>query len=886
MRRQSKLHAAIVLAVQIVAGLTALGFPPTSRAQDTDAPLQLSGKPLSEALLELRARGLRIVFTTNVVRPEMRVVAEPVARATELASALEQILQPHGLDARAAPNDTLVIVPRDTPRVEFAPPRDGGSIVGFIRSGGDASPIEGVILRVVGTEIEVRSDALGHFEIAGLENGTVALELRRRGFVVEVVDGVPVAIGQVTELPILLKPAPVTEEELIVTPSRVSLLRQEPAAPVSLSRDNILALPHFGDDFFRALSLLPGVTATDASAEFHVRGGRRDETRIVLDGQELYDTFHLKEFDNALSIIAPTTLRSVDLSTGSFSAEHGDRMSGVLDMTTLTPTGSPRGRFGVGILGAELGGAGGFKEQRGSWIAQIRRGANDFAGRLLGPERPVYWDAFGKLDFQIQPGNSIRANVLHSDDRFDFAEITVDGEKRLDTDYRSSYLWVTDQAILGSDLYFETALSRSAIERDRNGLELDEDVQWTVSDRRDLEVLSLRQNWNYQASPHNYLKWGFELREFDTLFDYHSAFCFESPVALLRTNMAEGSIDFSGRFEESHNSVYVSDRFDLGKSATLELGLRFDAHSQTDESHLTPRLNLAYALGRSSLLRAAWGRFNQSQRPYELQVEDGDTVFQKVERSEHRLLGFEHSFVAAPKANLALRVELYQREIKNPQPRWENVYEPLNEFQEVEPDRIRISPERGFSEGIEFFLRGRAGRKTHWFVNYALASTEDQIAGARQPRRFDQTHSLNIDFDFRLTNLWTLNLAWRYHTGWPTTPLTVAEVTRIDPFPEHGDDEVGDEVDPNEGTEIVFIPVLGEPFSNRLSAYHRLDLRASRRWNLRSGRVTVFADIQNVYDRKNSAGFDHEIDEENGTLVPNPELWNGFFPSLGIRWEF
>ncbi|MFQ5526204.1 MAG: TonB-dependent receptor domain-containing protein [Thermoanaerobaculia bacterium] len=877
MLRAALTLCAVLLAAAFLASSPAAHGSQTRSASEPIAQSALGGRPLADALQLLRARGLNIVFTTNVVRPDMTVENEPSGDPADLVALLAEILEEHDLEARAAPNQTLVIVPRGTPRVEAAAASDG-SIVGFVRSRRDSSPIEGVIVRVLWTDIEVRSGPNGSFAIAGLEDGSVPLEVRRRGFVVERIEGVPVAAGEVTELPILLNPAPVTEEELIVTPSRVSLLRQEPAAPLSLSRKDILALPQLGDDFFRALSLLPGISANDVSAQFHVRGGRRDETRIVLDGQELYDTFHLKEFDSALSIIAPTTLESVDLSTGSFSAEHGDRMSGVLDMTTLTPTGPPRGRVGLGVLGGELGGAGSFNDQKGSWIGQARRGANDFAGKLIGPERPVYWDAFGKLDYQIRPGNSVRANVLHSDDEFNFTEITVDGEKRINTDYRSSYLWVTDQAILEPNLYLETALSRSRIDRDRNGLELDEEVQWTVFDRRDLEVLSLRQNWNFQAGNNHYMKWGFELRDFDVQFDYRSEYDFESPIALLRSNGPEGSILFQKRFEESHDSLYFSDRIDLGKAATLELGLRFDSHSQTDESHLTPRLNLAHSFGRGSIVRAAWGRFYQSQRPYELQVEDGDTLFRPVERSEHRLLGLEHLFESTPRANLVLRVELYQREIQNPQPRWENIYEPLNEFQEAEPDRRRITPDRSFSKGIELFLRGRAGRKTDWFVNYTLASTEDEVEGARQRRRFDQTHGLNLDFDVQLTEDWTFNLAWRYHTGWPTTPLSVVEVPSVDPEP--GEDPGEDD------SETMFVPVLGEPFGSRLSDYHRLDLRVSRRWNLRSGRLTLFADIQNVYNRKNAAGFDYEIDEDDGTLIPNPETWQGFFPSLGLRWEF
>ena len=126
---------------------------------------------------------------------------------------------------------------------------------------------------------------------------------------------------------------------------------------------------------------------------------------------------------------------------------------------------------------------------------------------------------------------------------------------------------------------------------------------------------------------------------------------------------------------------------------------------------------------------------------------------------------------------------------------------------------------------------------------------------------------MNLDLDYRLNEHWRLNLAWRYHTGWPTTPLSFQEV----------EDEEG---------EIEFVPVLGRLNSERLSSYHRLDLRASRRWRLRSVSIDFFVDVQNVYDRKNAAGFDFEIDDEDGTVIADPEQWPGFLPSAGISFEF
>jgi hypothetical protein len=820
-----------------------------------------SGRTLEEALELLRDRGLDVFYTTSVVRPEMRVELEPAS--SEPRQILAELLAAHGLAIREGSGGTLVVVPGDDP----AALRTGG-VEGVVRAR-DGAPVAGARVRVLETGTEVETDRGGRFSLTLPLSGLFTLEVRRTGFVVARSTGIAAAAVALT---IVLDPAPVMEEELLVTPSRISILREEPVAQLDLSRDEINALPHLGNDFFRALSLLPGISANDVSAQFHVRGGRRDETRVLLDGQELYEVYHLQDFDNALSVIAPEAVENVDLSTGGFPAEHGDRMSGVLDMTTLSPSGPARGQFGVGLWSIEAGGAGGFRDQKGAWLAQLRRGSIDLTGRLLGDEDPQYWDAFGKLDYSLAPRHSVRGNLLLADDKLDFEEALKDESKRISTDYRSSYLWGTHQWLVSSDVFVETALSGTRIDRDRRGIELEEDVQFAVNDQRQLDVLALRQMWNAAPSSGHFLKWGFETRRFDIGYDYLGLSTFDNPLAEIRDGGTETRTEFVSDFEETHHSLHASDRWRILDSLTAELGLRYDAHSQTDESHVSPRFNLSYGATPKNLFRVAWGFFNQSQRPYELQVEDGETEFFPVERSEHRVVGYEGRF-GPPDRGVILRAEVYRREVDNPRPRFENLYEALNTFPEVEPDRIRIAPERSVAEGIEIFLRGRIGRRAAWWVNYTWSSTEDVIDGTRHPRSFDQPHALNLDLDYLIGRHWRVNFAWRYHTGWPTTSLTLREVTEE---PEEDDEE----------PETIFVPELGPLFGERLPDYHRLDFRATREWETGFGRVVFLLDLQNVYDRGNIAGFDYDIDEEEGTIDPQPEEWAGFLPSVGVRIEF
>ncbi len=823
------------------------------------APAKISaGMPLTDALLILQARGLHLVFSSRVVDPGMKVVAAPVS--ADLRSTLDEILAPHGLAVEEQQGGSLVVVPGRRPP---GPPVLRGSV----RSRLALTAVPGVSVSVVGPGIETLTDAEGRFEIAGLAPGTYTLEARRPGFVIDQRKDVVLAPGGGVDISFILQPAPLTAEEITVHPSRISLLVENPAAPIALSRQEILDLPHLGGDVFRAVSLLPGTTANDITAQFHVRGGRRDEVMVLLDGQELYEAYHLKDFDNALSVVPTAALARLNLTTGAFPASYGDRMGAVLDMSTITPSEPRRFRLSLSVLDGQLETAGRRGEHM-SWLVSGRRGTTDLAGRIFGKEDPGYWDLFAKADTRLTPGQSLRGNGLHSADRLEFVE-TKNGEtRRLDTEYDSSYLWLTHQALINDRLFVDTALSNSRIDRDRRGGEDEEEKEFEVRDERDLEVAGLLQSWNLQASPRHFVKAGFELRRFEADYDYFSVRAFESPFAELRAEPRAGVFAFRDRFTDKFLGAYVSDRFQPISTLTAELGTRYDHHTLTGDSVWSPRASLAWGLGGSSVLRVGWGQYHQSQRAYELMVGDGDTRFYPAERSEHWVAGFEHLFGReASRPPLALRAEIYRRRVTDPRPRYESLFEPFESFPEGELDRYRIEPEGGTAEGIELFLQGRSGSRLDWWVSYGYATTDDVIAGREIPRQIDQRHTLNADVNFQLDRHWALNLAWRFHTGWPTTPVFVREI-------EGEDDE----------TELA--PALGPLNSERLPDYHRLDLRLSRKWQVDRGRLTLFLDAQNVYNRRNVAGFDLEFDEETGQLTRRDERWPGFFASAGISWEF
>lgn len=664
------------------------------------------------------------------------------------------------------------------------------------------------------------------------------------------------------------EPLPVVQDEVDVfgdaaQPPVAGL--EETHGTQSIGAAETAVWPHLGNDAFRAVSLLPGAASSEASSQVHIRGSRDDEVLIVLDGLELLAPYHLQEFDSALSIVAPSFLERVELSTGGYPAEYGDRMSGVIDMKTMAPSRSRRFELGLGLLYGEASASGTLPGDDGRWYGAARGGNYHLALEVNGRgEKPSYWDTFGKLEFAPRPNQTLQLNTLAAEDDFGLDaedEFGQEGSGPGGEHYRSHwgnrYFWLTHGAVVGPDLFAETIASAGRVGRDRSGTTESKEGEdgFAVRDARDLHFAGLKQVWRAQPGERRSFEGGAELRWLHSDIDYR------------KERAQVGTPGFQGTLDYTQAGAFLSTRLKPWTTLTADLGARYDYNGATGENHLSPRLNLAWAPRNDDVFRFAWGWYYQSQRPNELQVEDGETGLAPDEQAEHLILGYEHRRASGA----LLRVEAYRRRLSRLRVRYENLYDPIVLFPELSGDRVRIAPDGGLATGIEVLLRGADRGPLTWWLTYTYSSTEEEIAGRHVPRAVDQPHALRADLNYRTGSGWNFNAAWLYHTGWPTTSLTGRAVTAPD-------------------GSIGFEPVFGPYNGERLSAYHRLDARVSRGWRLPLGHLDTYVDLQNLYDRRNVRGFDQlafELDPTGNVRVRSEEVsWGEFLPSFGIRWQF
>ena len=111
-----------------------------------------------------------------------------------------------------------------------------------------------------------------------------------------------------------------------------------------------------------------------------------------------------------------------------------------------------------------------------------------------------------------------------------------------------------------------------------------------------------------------------------------------------------------------------------------------------------------------------------------------------------------------------------------------------------------------------------------------------------------------------------MTLAGTYHTGWPTTEVTLVE------------------------TDPIGLVAAGPRNAARLDDYATLDARVARKFQFdRAGSLTVFAEISNVIGRRNECCVEYEIEDEEGTGPVARPAYTGLSaltPSLGFVWRF
>ena len=180
-------------------------------------------------------------------------------------------------------------------------------------------PLIGATVLVIENSQGVAADVNGDYAIIRIPPGEYRVRFSSIGFQTQIIEGVLVTTNNTTTLDVVLSEEIVEGEEIVVTAERPIIDVSLTNSVATLTKDDIDILPVQQLD--EIVNLQAGVV------DGHFRGGRVGEVQYQVDGVSVNNPFN-----NSSSLsLDRSVLQEVQVISGTFDAEYGQAMSGVVN---------------------------------------------------------------------------------------------------------------------------------------------------------------------------------------------------------------------------------------------------------------------------------------------------------------------------------------------------------------------------------------------------------------------------------------------------------------------------------------------------------------------------------------------------------------------------
>ena len=193
-----------------------------------------------------------------------------------------------------------------------------GKLTGIARDG-KKQPLAGANVALPEARLGTVTDNDGRFTIFNVPAGTYTLRVGLIGYATTAITGVSIPADRTTTIDVTLEESAVQLQEVVVSARRPVIELGLTSNVATVTRSEIATLPvQQLDDI---VNLQAGVV------DGHIRGGRKGEVQYQVDGLTVNNPF-----DNAASVrLDRSVLEEVQVISGTFDAEYGHAMSGVVN---------------------------------------------------------------------------------------------------------------------------------------------------------------------------------------------------------------------------------------------------------------------------------------------------------------------------------------------------------------------------------------------------------------------------------------------------------------------------------------------------------------------------------------------------------------------------
>jgi outer membrane receptor protein involved in Fe transport len=197
-----------------------------------------------------------------------------------------------------------------------------GKISGRVIDAETGDPLIGANVIVEGTSLGAAADIDGYYMILSVRPGTHSVRAMMIGYRDVIVQNVKILIDINTAVDFAMTMTTLLGREVVVVAQEPAVRMDVTSTTFSIGSDQIEQLQI--EEFDDLLNLQAGVN------EGHFRGGRSNEVMYIIDGipmNDMYSGDASFEIDNDM-------IEQVEIISGTFNAEYGQAMSGIINIVT------------------------------------------------------------------------------------------------------------------------------------------------------------------------------------------------------------------------------------------------------------------------------------------------------------------------------------------------------------------------------------------------------------------------------------------------------------------------------------------------------------------------------------------------------------------------
>ena len=198
-----------------------------------------------------------------------------------------------------------------------------GKITGTIKDAETNEVLIGANIIVDGTYSGAATDIDGTYYILNVKPGTYSVTVNMIGYKQVKMENVRVSVNRTSTINAMLEPTVIEGETVIVEVDAITTRKDQTSTIKNISTDQIAKLPV--ENIGAVVGMQAGVV------EGHFRGGRYNEVTYLIDGIQVDEVFG---GSNSAVEIEPEVIQDLEIITGTFNAEYGKAMSGVVNAVT------------------------------------------------------------------------------------------------------------------------------------------------------------------------------------------------------------------------------------------------------------------------------------------------------------------------------------------------------------------------------------------------------------------------------------------------------------------------------------------------------------------------------------------------------------------------